>query len=62
MIQDGDSISFDLEEGTVHADVDFSNRIPMTLKTKHQRGYLADFAAVTAQADQGCVSNWLTGE
>ena len=62
MIQDGDSISFDLEEGTVHADVDFSNRIPMTLKTKHRRGYLADFAAVTAQADQGCVSNWLTGE
>jgi len=59
MIQDGDSIAFDLENGTVHADVDFSQRTPRTVKIKHLRGYMADFAAVTTQADQGCVSKWL---
>ena len=62
MIQDGDSIAFDLEQGTVHADVDFSLRTPMIVKVNHHRGYMADFAAVTTQADQGCVSKWLAGE
>ncbi len=62
IIQDGDPIAFDLEKGIVHADVDFNNRSPRAVKLKHLRGYLADFAAVTTQADQGCVSKWLSGE
>ena len=55
-IQDGDRIFFDLKQGTIHADVDFSQRLAIPIRVSHPRGYLADFAALTTQADQGCVS------
>ena len=55
-IQDGDRIFFDLKQGTIHADVDFSQRLAIPIRVSHPRGYLADFAALTTQADQGCIS------
>jgi dihydroxy-acid dehydratase len=59
MLRDGDAISFDLEQGTIHADVDFSQREAWSGSIQYNRGYLADFAATTTQADQGCVSKWI---
>jgi len=60
MIHDGDAITIDLEQGTIDAGVDFSTRQPVTVAIRHTRGYLAEFAALVSQADQGCVSRPLT--
>lgn len=64
LVEDGDAISFDLLAGeiTLHVDDDELARRrarwqPPSLPT--QRGYLADFSATVAQADQGCVSKYL---
>lgn len=61
LVRDGDEISFDLMPGTItlHVSDDELNRRRQTWKPpviKHARGYLADFAATVAQANDGCVS------
>ena len=62
LVEDGDEISFDLLEGEIKlhvSDPELKNRSsrwsPPVLS--HQRGYLADFSASTAQAHHGCVSH-----
>ncbi len=61
LVQDGDRIRFDLEEGTIHWEVmpeEFERRLaawrPPDLHPT--RGYLADFAATVTQANDGCIS------
>ena len=61
LVHDGDEISFDLLEGecTLHVtEEELSRRrehwTPPNLN--HQRTYLAEFAATTSQANDGCVS------
>jgi dihydroxy-acid dehydratase len=61
MIHDGDTITIDLELGTIDAAVDFATRRPAIQAIRHARGYLAEFAALVSQADQGCVSRPLAG-
>jgi dihydroxy-acid dehydratase len=61
LVEDGDAISFDLLAGdvTLHVSDDELNRRRAEWRPRPpraRRGYLADFAATTAQADQGCVS------
>lgn len=61
-VEDGDSIRFDLLNGTIElkiADEQLSRRlsaIPKWSRRKPRRGYLDDFSATTAQANHGCVS------
>jgi len=64
LVKNGDKISFNLEQGSVHlhvTDKDLSQRRdawkPPSIR--HQRGYLADFAATSSQANHGCVSQAL---
>lgn len=61
-VQDGDRIEFDLIEGTVnvHANLAARQALPIRNRPSHQRGYLADFAANVTQANDGCVSAWVT--
>lgn len=64
LVRDGDEISFDLRKGDCHlhiSEAELAERraawsAPPIL---HHRGYLADFAATTTQADQGCTSKYL---
>lgn len=61
LVEDGDEISFDVEAGEVtwHLSDDAIARRRAAWRPPsltYRRGYLADFAATTAQADQGCVS------
>lgn len=61
LVEDGDRISFDLLDGTIHWHVDDAEiarrRARKPLPSLHpQRGYLADFAATVTQANDGCVS------
>jgi dihydroxy-acid dehydratase len=56
LLQDGDLIEIDLEAGSINAQVDFSQRECKLPAFEHSYGYLADFAALTTQANQGCVS------
>jgi dihydroxy-acid dehydratase len=60
-VRDGDVIEFDLLAGTIHcdADLDAPSRRSGARSIRHQRGYLADFAATTTQAHEGCVSVWV---
>lgn len=60
-LQDGDPIEFDLLAGTIHVSADLESRKSETGTSKptHLRGYLADFAATTSQANEGCVSRWV---
>jgi dihydroxy-acid dehydratase len=67
LVQDGDEISFDVQAGTITLHV--SDEELATRRSawkaphiKHSRGYLADFAATTAQAHDGCVSKALYQE
>jgi dihydroxy-acid dehydratase len=67
LVQDGDEISFDLPTGAVTwhvSDEEASRRRSrwQPLVLRHSRGYLADFAATTAQAHHGCVSTALYSE
>ncbi|MFZ9092699.1 MAG: dihydroxy-acid dehydratase, partial [Planctomycetaceae bacterium] len=61
-VQDGDQISFDLLNGTIHLHVSDEGlqqrRAGSSIAPKHtpNRGYLADWSATTAQASHGCVS------
>jgi dihydroxy-acid dehydratase len=66
-VEDDDEISFDLPAGqiTLHvADEELGRRRERKLESppRHRRGYLADFAATTAQAHHGCVSRILYPE
>ena len=61
LVEDGDTISFDLLEGEVRMHVD--DKTLATRREKHcfempkyLRTYLADFAATVSQANDGCVS------
>ena len=61
LVHDGDPISFDLLAGEVRVHV--SDEVLASRKAefqlsdrRHQRTYLADFAATVAQANDGCVS------
>ena len=62
-LRDGDPVSFDLLAGTIHvdADLDSPERQHRPKSPRHQRGYLADFAATVSQANEGCVSRWVKG-
>ena len=57
-VMDGDVISFDLLAGTIEVDADLDARPRWTPSAfpATPRGYLADFAATVAQANEGCVS------
>jgi dihydroxy-acid dehydratase len=61
-VRDGDPISFDLLAGTIHveADLEAPERQARVERPRHPRGYLADFAATVSQANEGCVSRWVT--
>lgn len=64
LVRDGDRISFDLLQGDIQwhvsdDEIEIRRQQHSIPKTRHQRGYLADFAATVAQADHGCVSRSL---
>ena len=61
LVEDGDEIEFDLEAGRIEWCVDEAEAAARRARwkrptIKHQRGYLADFAATVTQANEGCVS------
>ncbi|GIW93582.1 MAG: dihydroxy-acid dehydratase [Pirellulaceae bacterium] len=61
LVENGDRIGFDLEQGTIHwevtADEIERRRARWQPPALHpRRGYLADFAATVTQANEGCVS------
>jgi dihydroxy-acid dehydratase len=60
-VRDGDEIEFDLLEGRIHchADLEAEDRASGARAVRHERGYLADFAATVRQANEGCVSEWV---
>lgn len=58
-VRDGDEIEFDLLAGTVEVHADLDSRTPSWPPVVHGRNYLADFAATTTQAHEGCVSHWV---
>lgn len=58
-VNDGDEIEFDLLKGEITCHVNFDRRLSGARGVMHRRGYLADFAATTAQANEGCVSVYL---
>jgi dihydroxy-acid dehydratase len=53
-VHDGDAIEFDLLAGTIHAEADLDSRPCEPAPIRHTRGYLAEFAATTTQASEGC--------
>jgi dihydroxy-acid dehydratase len=61
-VRDGDVISFDLLNGTIHVDISAEEMAARRAQlqprsgTAVRRGYLADWSATTAQASHGCVS------
>jgi dihydroxy-acid dehydratase len=63
LVENGDTISFDLLLGelTLHVSAEelASRRNACQTPTRQRRGYLADFAATSAQANHGCVSKAL---
>ncbi|MGY8770334.1 MAG: dihydroxy-acid dehydratase [Pirellulales bacterium] len=64
LVEDGDTISFDLLAGKITLDVDDTTLAQRKQNWKApelnlQRGYLADFSATVSQADSGCVSKAL---
>ena len=64
LVQDGDTIEFDLLEGRIHMDVSEAELTERRaslkpVQTSHIRGYLADFAHTVTQANDGCVSRWV---
>jgi dihydroxy-acid dehydratase len=61
LVQDGDAISFDLLAGSIEwevspAEIERRRQKHQIQRPRHFRTYLADFAATTAQAHEGCVS------
>ncbi len=64
LVEDGDRISFDLRQGEIHLHVseeELGRRREgwSAPDSRWRRGYLADFSATTAQANDGCVSHAL---
>jgi dihydroxy-acid dehydratase len=57
MVKDGDVIEFDLHAGTVEVKANLDARLSGAREWQHRRGYMADFAATTTQANEGCVSS-----
>lgn len=60
LVCDGDQISFDLEEGTIHVDVSdaelHNRRTRWRWRPSHPpTGYLASFSSTTTGAEHGCV-------
>ena len=55
-LQDGDRIQIDIARGLIHAEVDFATRQAWHHSRLYDYGYLADFAALTTQSHNGCVS------
>lgn len=58
-VRDGDEIEFDLLEGRIEVLADLSTRDASWPAPRHERGYLANFAATAAQAHEGCVPHWV---
>jgi dihydroxy-acid dehydratase len=61
LVRDGDEIGFDLAAGeiTLHvgdAELALRRRAWRAPQMRHERGYLAEFAATATQANDGCVS------
>jgi len=61
LVEDGDEISFDLLRGELTLHVEDSELAARKARwqppaLKHERVYLADFAATVGQSHQGCVS------
>jgi dihydroxy-acid dehydratase len=61
LVEDGDEIGFDLAAGAIALHVSEAaladrRRAWKAPDIRHARGYLADFAATTSQANDGCVS------
>jgi len=61
LVDDGDTISFDLKAGEITLEIGEDElrqrRAEWTPREfRHARRYLSDFAATVTQADQGCVS------
>lgn len=65
LVEDGDEISFDLQEGSITLAVNDEELARRRAKWSRRdiqstrRGYLADFSATVAQANHGCVSRAL---
>ena len=64
LVKDGDTIRFDLLEGTVTVEISDTEMESRSAQhqsqvPKHARNYLADFANTVAQASDGCVSRSL---
>jgi dihydroxy-acid dehydratase len=61
-VKDGDEIEFDLMDGTIHVHANLDRRLSGAREYQHRRGYLADFAATSTQANMGCVSGFVSRE
>ncbi|MCA9246917.1 MAG: dihydroxy-acid dehydratase, partial [Planctomycetales bacterium] len=66
LVEDGDTISFDLAAGEISLQVTDEQLAARRAAWRprqlvYQRGYLADFAATVTQANQGCVSRVRSG-
>lgn len=64
LVQDDDTIGFDLLNGRIELcvsaeDLEERGKTMNREAVKHQRGYLADFAATVSQANEGCVNQWV---
>ena len=53
---DGDRIQFNFARGLIHVEVDFATRQAWHHSRLYDYGVLADFAALTTQSHNGCVS------
>jgi dihydroxy-acid dehydratase len=61
LVRDGDEIAFDLAAGEItlqvgDAELALRRRTWRAPELRHERGYLAEFAATATQANDGCVS------
>jgi dihydroxy-acid dehydratase len=56
LVEDGDEIQIDLRAGSIHLASDLTQRAMPERRSAVHRRYLAEFAALTTQADHGCVS------
>lgn len=64
LVEDGDEIAFDIMRGEVewrvpHEQLAARRSVWRPRVLRHERGYLADFAATVSQAHDGCVSRLL---
>ncbi len=64
LVEDGDTIEFNLLEGRIHLNVAEEELAKRSTKweikkPQHLRGYLSDFSRTVTQAHEGCVSHWV---